>query len=580
MSISQIKKDAVMSSEDSKQSMEQIIHARCSKFSGWMSPSVLVMSYYDWLVHLINSPGKLTSLVTDEVEQGFQLPLSLFKQKDSNDTQPVDKRFKNELWNKTPFNFYAKLFLFNESFWNSLTTGVKCASRHHENIVNFTGRQILDIYSPSNSPFLNPEIINKTIQTGGKNFVDGFNNYLEDMKRYTNKQPPVGTENFIVGKDVGITPGNVVFRNDLIELIQYNPTTEKVYRDPILIVPACIMKFYILDLSPNNSMVKYLVDQGHTVFMISWKNPTSEDRNLSVSDYVNLGVIEAMNTVSTITGVDKVHTAGYCIGGTLLMLAAALLAKQKYSKLKSITLFAAQIDFKDAGELLLFIDDDQLNYLDDIMCEKGYLDGSQMAGAFSMLQSVDLIWSRLIHDYMLGERRDMNDLMAWDLDTTRLPYKMHSEYLRKLFLNNDFVEGRYAINNQTLLTLDIKNPMFVVATSRDHVAPWESVYKVHSFTESDIYFILTSGGHNSGVVNEPGHPGRSYQARAHKNGEASISATEWVEVAENQDGSWWPEWQKWLAKQSGDKVLPPEVGNKKLNYNVICAAPGTYVLEK
>ena len=327
-------------------------------------------------------------------------------------------------------------------------------------------------------------------------------------------------------------------------------------------------------------MVKYLVDQGHTVFMISWRNPNSEDRNLSMDDYVNLGIMDAVDAISHIVPQQKIHAVGYCIGGTLLMIAAAAMAKTKDNKLKSITLFAAQIDFRDAGELLLFIDENQITYLEDIMKEKGYLDGSQMAGTFSMLRSIDLVWSKMILDYMLGNRRPINDLMAWDYDTTRLPYKMHSEYLRKLFLNNDLVEGHYSVNGNLLSLLDIKIPIFAVSTLKDHVAPWKSVYKIHFFTETDITFVLTNGGHNSGVVNEPDHPGRSYQLMTHKKGEKNIAPELWQQTASQNDGSWWPAWQKWLASLSEANVSPPPIGNTQHGYKVVCNAPGTYVLKK
>jgi polyhydroxyalkanoate synthase len=299
-----------------------------------------------------------------------------------------------------------------------------------------------------------------------------------------------------------------------------------------------------------------------------------------MEDYVKLGVLEAMHAINHIVPKQKIHSVGYCIGGTLLMLAAATLAKRQEDNLKSITLFAAQIDFKDAGELLLFIDESQLTYLEDIMWEKGYLDGSQMAGTFSLLQSIDLVWSKMVLDYMLGTRRPINDLMAWDYDTTRLPYTMHSEYLRKLFLNNDLVEGHYNIDGETLSLQDIDLPIFAESALRDQVAPWKSVYKIHFFTDTDITFVLTNGGHNSGVVNEPGHPGRRYQLMQHKKGEKYISPKRWQNEASDNEGSWWPAWQKWLASHSGEKISPPPMGNPEQGYKILCDAPGTYVFQK
>ena len=566
--------------------LDKPLHAWLSHFSGWLSPSTFLSSYYDWLTHLTLSPDKHLELLNNNSTNNLHLLLYLLKICHNQESEPCmalresDHRFQNDLWNKFPFALYSQLFLMNEQAWDMSTTNIRGVSRHHQNLINFITRQILDIFAPSNFPFTNPEVIEATINESGMNFVNGINNWLEDASHIINKQPPVGSEEFEVGKNVGVTPGKVVYRNHLIELIQYKPTTAKVYAEPILIVPACIMKYYILDLSPNNSMVKYLVDHGHTVFIISWRNPDSKDRNLSMEDYINLGVLDAIKTVNHIVPQEKIHSVGYCLGGTMLMLAATLMAKRKEEQLKTITLFAAQIDFKDSGELMLFIDESQIAYLEDIMSEKGYLDGSQMAGTFSMLQSVDLIWSKNVLDYQLGKRRPINDLMAWDYDTTRLPYTMHSEYLRKLFLNNDLVEGHYSIDDMALSLEDIDCPVFAVSALRDHVAPWQSVYKIHLFTDTDITFVLTNGGHNSGVVNEPGHPGRSYQLMPHKKGGKYISPELWQETTTHNDGSWWPAWQVWLANHSDNKVRPPSLGNSKKGYKVLCDAPGTYVFQK
>ena len=356
------------------------LHAWESHFSGWLSPSSFLSAYFDWLTHLRNSPDKKMELINKTAKRNLQFMSYLLHACSGKQCEQCvklresDRRFQNELWNKFPFDIYAQFFLLHEKSWDEATQNIRGVSNHHLNLVNFLTRQMLDIFSPSNFPFLNPEVIQATMDQSGNNFVNGFNNWIEDISRHINKQPPVGTEAFVVGKDVAITPGKVVFRNHLIELIQYTPTTSKVYAEPILIVPAWIMKYYILDLSPHNSMVKYLVDKGHTVFIISWRNPGEEDRNLNMDDYVNLGVMEAVNSINHIVPKQKINAVGYCIGGTLLMIAAAAKAKEKDHRLKSITLFAAQIDFKDAGELLIFIDDSQLLYLEDIMWEKGYLD--------------------------------------------------------------------------------------------------------------------------------------------------------------------------------------------------------------
>jgi polyhydroxyalkanoate synthase len=327
-------------------------------------------------------------------------------------------------------------------------------------------------------------------------------------------------------------------------------------------------------------MVKYLVDQGYTVFMISWKNPTEEDRDLGMQDYLELGVMRALDVVRSIVGGKHVHAVGYCIGGTLLAIAAAALGRDGRDWLESLTLFAAQTDFTEAGELMLFIDQSQVSYLEDLMWDKGYLDTSEMAGAFQLLRSNDLIWSRLVHDYLMGERAPMIDLMAWNADATRMPYRMHSEYLRKLFLRNEFAEGHYEVDDKPATLTDIRVPIFVVGAETDHVSPWKSVYKINLLTDTEVTFLLTSGGHNAGIISEPGHPGRHHRVAVKREGEAYVGADDWFEKTPVEKGSWWPTWQKWLESRSGSKTRPPGIGNAKAGYRELCDAPGTYVLEK
>ena len=280
-----------------------------------------------------------------------------------------------------------------------------------------------------------------------------------------------------------------------------------------------------------------------------------------MDDYVNLGILDALNVINHIIPQQKIHAVGYCLGGTLLMIAQAYIQRKNDNRLKTITALAAQIDFKEAGELLLFIDENQIQYLESIMWKKGYLDGAQMAGTFSMLHSIDLIWSNVIRNYLLGQQESVNDLMAWDYDTTRLPYKMHSEYLRKLFLNNDLIQENFSVNKEKIALHDVNIPIFTVSTARDHIAPWKSVYKIHLFTESDVTFVLTSGGHNAGIVSEPGHPHRSFQMLSQKNADKYLTPAKWLEKAPNFEGSWWPKWQEWLAQNSGKEGPLPNLGN-------------------
>jgi polyhydroxyalkanoate synthase len=471
-------------------------------------------------------------------------------------------------------------FLLGQQWLHNAMTGVRGVSKSNERIVDFTMRQLLDVVSPANFPWSNPEILKKTMEEGGQNFVRGAMNLAADWERVAAGRPPVGSENFAVGRDLAVTPGKVVYRNALIELIQYAPSTAKVRPEPVLIVPAWIMKYYILDLSPQNSLVRHLVAEGHTVFMISWRNPGAEQRDLGLDDYRRLGVEAALEAIATICGPQKVHACGYCLGGTLLAIAAAHLGQKHDERLATITLLAAQTDFTEAGELMLFINESQVAYLEDIMWEQSYLDTRQMSGAFQLLRSNDLIWSQMVKEYMMGERAPMTDLMAWNADATRMPYRMHSEYLRQLFLNNDLAEGRFEVEGRPIALADIQVPVFMVATESDHIAPWRSVHKFHLLADTEVTFLLTTGGHNAGIVSEPGHPRRSFHIAAHRDHEPYLDPETWIAAAERRDGSWWPTWWGWLDARSGVPVEPPPMGAPEQGLPPLADAPGTYVRQQ
>jgi polyhydroxyalkanoate synthase subunit PhaC len=439
---------------------------------------------------------------------------------------------------------------------------------------------VLDIFSPTNFILTNPEVLKVTMEEKGANLLKGLANVIEDTQRKLEGKKPKGAERYKVGKNMALTPGKVIFKNDLIELIQYEPQTQKVYAQPVLIIPAWIMKYYILDLIPEKSLVKFLVDKGHTVFMVSWKNPGPEDRDKGMDDYLKKGAMAAIDIVSQITPSKKIHTMGYCLGGTLLTIAAAAMARKGDNRLESITLLAAQVDFTEAGELMLFIDEGQVTYLENQMWFDGYLDAKIMSGAFQLLRSNDLIWSRLVNEYLLGKRQPMFDLMAWNNDATRMPYRMHSEYLRKLFLQNELSRGRYEVDGLPIAVSDIRCPAFLVSTIKDHVAPWRSVYKFNLSSDAErITFVLTSGGHNAGIISEPDHPRRTYQISTRREGERYIDPDTWRKTTPVKKGSWWLAWQEWLVENSSDEMPSPRtMGDPENGIIPIMDAPGSYVL--
>ena len=576
-----------MEKEKSKrfENLDRFLHAVQARYDAGLSPAALLLAYFDWAIHLANSPGKQLELLEEILEKQIKCLNYSFKSTvDPECTLCVDppsddRRWVSEEWKKWPFNIYCQAFLLTQKWWQKATTEVAGVSCHHEDVVSFVARQLLDVFSPTNFILTNPEVLKVTIEERGANLLKGLANFLEDGQRKFEGKKPKGAEKFKVGENMGITPGKVIFRNDLFELIQYEATTDKVYAQPVLIIPAWIMKYYILDLVPRKSLVKYLVDKGHTVFMISWKNPGPEDRDKGMDDYLKDGAMAAIDIVSKITPCKKIHAVGYCLGGTLLTIAASAMARKGDDRLKSITLLAAQTDFTDAGEMMLFIDESQVTYLEDQMWLNGYLDTKQMSGAFQLIRSNDLIWSRLINEYLLGKRQPMFDLMAWNADATRMPYKMHSEYLRKLFLKNELSRGRYEVDGRPVVLSDIHCPIFFVSTISDHVAPWRSVYKFNLSSDAEeVTFVLTSGGHNAGIISEPDHPRRTYQISKRKEGEKYVDPDTWRKITPVKKGSWWLAWGEWLVKNSSGEVSPPGMGDPEDGFVPLMDAPGSYVL--
>ncbi|WP_081710514.1 PHA/PHB synthase family protein [Sedimentitalea nanhaiensis] len=576
-----------VSSRSVTEFLDRATHAGMARFTKGVSPAALAGAYLDWMAHLATSPGKQIEITQKAF--GKWLRLSRFAMTCAGaqagldpciEPLPQDRRFRDEAWQKWPYNVISQGFLLNQQWWHNVTTDVRGVTRQHENVMEFASRQILDAFSPSNFLLTNPEALAKTRQERGQNLFRGFRNWLDDLDRLQNDKPPAGAEAFRPGHEVAVTPGKVVYRNHLIELIQYTPTTETVRPEPILIVPAWIMKYYILDLSPENSMVKFLVDQGYTVFMISWRNPDAEDRDLGMDDYRKMGVMDAIGAVQGIVPGQKIHGVGYCLGGTLLSIAAATIGRDGGDPFATLSYFASQIDFTEPGELQLFINDSQLTFLEDMMWDQGYLDTTQMSGAFQMIKSVDLVWSQILHRYLMGDETAMFDLMAWNADGTRMPFRMHSEYLRSLFLNNELTEGRFLVEGRPISVTDIRVPVFSVGTAKDHVAPWKSVYKMHLYLDTDLTFALASGGHNTGIVSEPGHKNRSYQIATARHDDHYVDPESWAARTPKKDGSWWLDWVSWLDGRSGAPKAPPSIGNENAGLATLTDAPGTYVVQK
>jgi polyhydroxyalkanoate synthase len=560
--------------------------ATLAQWTGGLSPQAYGGAWVNVLARLATAPGRQAELARSALAKTLALAqfsgAALKGEAPQAAGTPYAHRFADPAWAKFPFNLMAQSFLSVSDWAREAVKNVPGADPAAENIVGFTVREGLELVAPDNYLPTNPQLIRQTVDENGRNLARGLKHLAEDIARTYKGLGPIGVENYEVGKQVAATPGKVILRNRLMELIQYSPQTDTVRAEPILIVPAWIMKYYILDLSPKNSLVNYLTGLGHTVFMVSWKNPTAEDRDVAMDDYLSLGVRAALDAVTTVVPRRKVHAVGYCIGGTLLAIAAAELAGQDDDRLATVTMFAAQTDFSEPGELSIFISPAQLAMLEAMMWKEGVLESRQMGGAFQLLRTYDLLWAPSIATYLKGERMGVNDLMAWNADGTRMAYRMHTDYLHQLYLNNDLAEGRYVANGEQLSLSDVTVPMFVVGTETDHVAPWRSVYKVGKLVRSSDYtFCLTSGGHNAGIISGPQHPKRRHRVHTSKAGARLLSPDRYLEKVEPMPGSWWPTWAKWLDGHSSERrVSPPPMGAPKQGLKPLCAAPGEYVRAK
>jgi len=567
--------------ESPTQKLDRLLHASAAPFTGGLSPVSLSLAWADWAWHLAVSPGRqmeLSALAAQHALQTWQVASGQTEPEPAGDADD-DPRFRHPAWAGWPFNVLRSGFRHAEAYWREASV-MPGMTRHHREMTQFFAKQWLGVMAPANWLPTNPVVLADVAESGGAHLVQGAMNWLRDVSGQPDPRPAGTPERFRVGVDVAATPGKVVFRNRLIELIRYAPQTAMVHPEPLLIVPSWIMKYYILDLSPHNSMVRYLVGQEHTVYMLSWRNPDDGDHDLTMDHYLRLGLVGALRAIGEMHPRHAVHAAGYCLGGTLLAIGSAALARDGTAKglprLASLTLLAAQTDFSEPGELGLFIDESQVGFLDEITRGQGYLTGEQMAGSFQFLHSRDLVWTRRMREYLMGEREQPSDLMAWNADHTRLPARMHHEYLTALYLHNALATSSYRVDGHTVSLNDIHLPIFAVGTERDHISPWRSVYKLHHLCDAEITFVLTAGGHNAGIVSEPGHPKRSYRIARRPAHGSWVEHDRWLQRAKTHEGSWWPAWQRWLAERSSPKQRAGEIPARV----AVDDAPGRYVMQR
>ena len=491
---------------------------------------------------------------------------------------PKDKRFKDEAWKENEvFDFIKQSYLLSARFVNDVVSHVDDLPEHTQQKVDFYARQFVDAMSPSNFVLTNPEVLRKTAESGGENLVRGLNNLLADLERGKGQLRISMTdpEKFKLGENIAVSPGRVIYQNDLMQLIQYAPSTEQVLKRPLLIIPPWINKFYILDLRPKNSFVKWAVSQGHTVFMISWVNPDGALHDKNFADYMNEGPLAALDAIEAATGERAVNAIGYCLGGTLLGSTLAYMAAKKDARIKSATFFVSMLDFKETGELNVFIDEEQIQALEDKMNKRGYLDGSEMATTFNMLRANDLIWSFVVNNYLMGNDPFPFDLLYWNSDSTRMPAAMHSFYLRNMYQQNKLREpGGIELDGVKIDLRKIKVPAYFLSTREDHIAPWRTTYEGTHLLKGENRFVLAASGHIAGVVNPPEAGKYSHWI----NSEIAATPEAWMEGATEIAGSWWPDWQRWVTAQggaAGKATVPARIPAEGIE-----AAPGSYVAVK
>jgi polyhydroxyalkanoate synthase len=504
---------------------------------------------------------------------------------DAPDVLPADRRFTDESWSENPaFDALKQIYLITGQWLVEMTNGLEGINPELQKRARFWTQQAVDAASPSNFAATNPEVLQEILRTGGTNLAQGFQNLVSDLQQGRISMVPDGA--FKVGEDLAVTPGKVIYRNPLIELIQYEPTTKKVREIPILVIPPWINKYYVMDMRPENSMFRHLVDAGFTLFTISWKNPDESVLDLEWADYMEMGIIEALRVVESVTGAGKVNTVGYCLGGIGEQVTLAYLAAQAgeggnapgLPAVASATFFATHQDFADVGDVDVFLSEPEVRLLELLMdASGGYLDGRNMAATFNMLRANDLLWHYVVHNYLLGQTPPAFDLLYWNSDGTRIPGKVHSFLLREFFLANKLKEpDAIQIRGVGIDTRRVTVPTYAVAGESDHIVPWRGASKIRQMMGGPVRFVLAESGHIAGIINPPAQKKRNYWLNTARNAQ-SLDPDEWLAGAAKHEGSWWVDWVPWLKKHAGRLVEPPLIGGRA--YPPIADAPGTYVLE-
>ncbi len=538
-------------------------------------------AFLDMTTRLMSNPARLVQAQIGFWQDYLTLWQNTARRMLGEPTAPVieelktDRRFKDEAWRENEvFDFIRQSYLLSARYFTTVVQGAEGLDDKTAQKVDFYTRQFVDAMSPSNFLMTNPEVLRRTAETGGENLLKGLSNLLADLERGKGSLRIRMTDDskFKVGENIAVTPGKVVFRNPLMELIQYAPSSETVLKRPLLILPPWINKFYILDLRPKNSFIRWAVEQGHTVFVVSWVNPDETLAEYGFEDYMKLGIHAALEAIEAATGERQVNAIGYCLGGTLLATTLALMAARKDTRIKTATYFVTMTDFSEAGELGVFIDEEQLAGLEEKMSKRGFLDGREMATTFNMLRANDLIWSFVVNNYLMGQEPFPFDLLYWNDDSTRMPAKMHSFYLRRMYQQNDLVKpGGIELEGTALDLRKIKVPSYLISTRDDHIAPWKSTYRATQIYAGKVRFVLAASGHIAGVVNPPESGKYSHWV----NPDLPAEPDEWFKGATELAGSWWPDWQRWITAEDRTQVPARTPGAGALP--VLGDAPGTYV---